>query len=151
LTVHIGVGKIWTLELTDAEREQLTRWTKTRTSPHRLVVRSRIVLLASQGLRTSEIAQRLTVAPATVRMWCERFARHGVGILERDAPGRGRRPGMSASHRLAVLQALAHAPPDRRWTARTLAFKAGVSPTTAWRVLKREQARWLDAARTLQP
>ena len=122
---------------TAAEREQLVHWVKTRTSPQRLVTRSRIVLLAGEGHSVAEIARRLAVTPATVRLWCERFHRRGVGALEKDAPGRGRRPGMDKRTVVAVLRAMSTPPAERVWTARTLAAAVGTSVSTVWRVWKR--------------
>jgi transposase len=123
--------------ITHAEREQLLRWVKTKTSPQRLVMRSRIVLLAGEGHGVSEIARRLSVAPATVRLWCERFHRRGVGALEKDAAGRGRRPGMDMRVVVAVLRAMLTTPPKAVWTARSLATAAGTSVSTVWRVWQR--------------
>ena len=124
--------------LTDPERAQLLDWTRARTSPHRLVVRSRIILLAHEGLTTGEIAARLDVSPATVRLWCRRFNAIGVAALERDRPGRGRPRGMSAPTVLAVLRAM-HAHPDGgpRWTTRALARASGASVASVWRIWKR--------------
>jgi len=39
--------------LSDAEREQLESWTRRRTSAQALAQRSRIVLLAAEGLKTA--------------------------------------------------------------------------------------------------
>jgi transposase len=100
-------------------------------------MRSRIVLLASEGHSVTEIARRLAVTPATVRLWCERFHRRGVGALEKDAPGRGRRPGMDKRTVVAVLRAMSTPPAGRVWTARTLAAAVGTSVSTVWRVWKR--------------
>jgi transposase len=124
--------------LTVAERKQLERWVRARTSPQRLVTRSRIILLAAQGLNASQIARALSVSPSTVRHWCRRFHERGVGTLEYDAPGRGRPRGMSSQHVAAVLRGLIRrSPSGRPWTARSLAEHAGCSATTVWRVWKR--------------
>jgi transposase len=124
--------------VTPSERAQLRAWVSARTTPHRLVIRSRIVLLASAGLPAAEIAARLGVAKATVRLWCERFHRAGVAALPNDAPGRGRRPGMSPAVVDAVLRAMEEQPAGSpAWSARTLAVRARVSASTVWRVWKR--------------
>jgi transposase len=124
--------------LSGAERAQLLRWVRSATSPHRLVVRGRISLLASQGLSTTAIAGRLHVTPATVRRWCERFHRQGLAGIVRDAPGRGRRPGMTPVVLKAIVRAmLTDAAPQGRWTARTLAAHVGTSPSTVWRAWQR--------------
>ena len=91
--------------LTDAERSQLRLWARQRASPHRLVVRSRILLLVSQGLSVREIAQSLRVAQGTVRLWAGRFTDGGLAAIASEAPGRGRPAGIPRSVRLAVLEA----------------------------------------------
>jgi transposase len=126
------------VDLTASERAQLVAWVAAPTSPHRLVIRSRIVLLASEGVPVRAIAARLDVSPATVRLWCDRVRRVGVGVLPKDAPGRGRRPGMSAAVFEAVLTAMQERSNGARpWTARSLAARAGTSASTVWRVWKR--------------
>ena len=45
------------IELTDEERAQLEAWTRRRTSAQALALRSRIVLLAAEGLKNTEIAR----------------------------------------------------------------------------------------------
>ena len=47
------------IELSDDERSQLEAWARRRTSAQALAQRSRIVLLAAEGLKNTEIAQRL--------------------------------------------------------------------------------------------
>lgn len=123
--------------ITAAERAQLIRWVRARTSPQRLVVRSRIVLLASDGLGITGIAERLHVTPATVRLWCDRFSRVGLAALGREAPGRGRPRGMSPDVVVAVLAMMRERPTDAAlWTTRSLGARAGVSASTVWRVWK---------------
>jgi transposase len=120
------------------ERAQLLRWVRARTSPHRLVVRSRIILLAAEGMSIRRIAARLHVSPNTVRLWCDRFHRRGLSALEREAPGRGRRPGMPHQVILAVIRAMQHPPEGGGvWTTRALAAHIGTSASTVWRVWKR--------------
>jgi hypothetical protein len=61
-----------TLELSDAEREQLESWSRRWTTAHALAQRSKIVVLVADGLRTGEIAARLCTAN-TVAKWRRRF------------------------------------------------------------------------------
>lgn len=125
------------IELTGPERQQLLRWIRSPTTPHRLVVRSRIVLLASEGVSSREIGRRLHARPTAVRLWCDRFRRGGLSAIQRDAPGRGRRAGASSDTTLRVLSTMANRPASGRWTARSLGRRAGVSAATVWRVWQR--------------
>ena len=49
------------IELTDDERARLEAWARRRTSAQGLAQGSRIVLAAAEGLRNTEIAQRIGV------------------------------------------------------------------------------------------
>ena len=54
------------IELTDEERAQLEAWTRRRTSAQALAQRSRIVLLAAEGLKNTEIAAAAWGSSATM-------------------------------------------------------------------------------------
>ncbi|MCC7010508.1 MAG: helix-turn-helix domain-containing protein [Acidobacteria bacterium] len=123
-------------KLTAAERLALERWARQRSSPHRLVVRSRIVLLISDGLSAAVVAARLHVAPATVRLWTRRFAVGRLPALLREAPGRGRRSGIAEALTRAVLEATRRLADGPR-TVRQVAALAGTSPSTVWRIWRR--------------
>jgi len=60
--------------LTQAEAEELERIVRKRTSPQRLAERARIILLSAQGCGIAAIAQRLSVAENTVKLWRQRWA-----------------------------------------------------------------------------
>ena len=65
------------------------RLARSRTAPARAVERARIVLLSRYGNSVEEIEQTLGVCPATVRLWLNRFNRHGVeGLADRPRSGR---------------------------------------------------------------
>jgi DNA-binding NarL/FixJ family response regulator len=53
------------IELSDHERARLEAWTRRRTSAQALAQRARIVLLAAEGLRNTEIAGRVGVSRNT--------------------------------------------------------------------------------------
>ena len=54
------------LALTDAAFSALTTWSRSRALPQRLVLRARIVLLASEGVPNRQIALRLGASAPTV-------------------------------------------------------------------------------------
>src|SRR2546423_14034756 len=79
------------IELTDEERAQLEAWTRRRTSARALAERSRIVLLAADGVNNTEIAARLELAVSSVRKWRKRFVEHRLdGLTDEPRPGRPR-------------------------------------------------------------
>jgi transposase len=118
----------------DDIRRLLQRWVRSGTTPHRVVRRSTIVLLALEGLSSRAIARELGVSQRTVLRWRRRFERAGCEALWRDAPGRGRKPTVSPEVRLAVWTARASMP---KATMRELARLFGISLATVHRILMR--------------
>jgi len=77
--------------LSDDERQHLEKTVRQLTAPQRLVQRSRIVLLAADGLSNSAIKAQLHCARATVVTWRGRFAEQRlVGLADEPRPGRPR-------------------------------------------------------------
>src|SRR4051812_41786610 len=79
------------IELDDVERAELERWTRRPSSAQALALRARVVLLAAEGLKNTEIVQRLGIRHASVRKWRNRFAAQGLdGLSDEPRPGRPR-------------------------------------------------------------
>ena len=77
--------------VSDAERQHLEKTTRQLTAPQRMVLRSRIVLLAAEGLGNSAIGRQVGCNRATAVLWRGRFARQGLaGLLDQPRPGRPR-------------------------------------------------------------
>ena len=72
--------------LTPPERSQLESWVRGRSTPHRLVLRARIVLRASEGLENFQIAEELRTRPNAVSLWRRRFTLLRLPGIEQDAP-----------------------------------------------------------------
>lgn len=111
------------LRLTAEQRPALVRWSRGRSTPARLVLRSKIVLLAAQGMMNKDIARELDTDVNTVGRWRGRFAQHGLAGIQQDAPRGGRKPTKRA--RLApkiVKKTIAEKPQGAtHWSTRTLA------------------------------
>ncbi|HEY5349180.1 MAG TPA: helix-turn-helix domain-containing protein, partial [Candidatus Lustribacter sp.] len=56
-----------------------------RAAGARLIERSRIVLLAADGLNNLEIAERIGINSIKVGRWRQRFVQWGFAGIERDA------------------------------------------------------------------
>jgi hypothetical protein len=65
------------VELSVDERAQLESWTRRRSSAQALALRSRIVLLAAEGLRNSEIAAALGIHRNVAASGARGFSRTG--------------------------------------------------------------------------
>lgn len=71
------------------EEATIDRLARSRTAQARTVQRALIVFLSRQGDTVEEIAEKLVVCPATVRVWLTRFNREGVaGLADRSRSGR---------------------------------------------------------------
>ena len=90
------------ITLTDNDRKMLTRWSRGRSTPVRLMQRAQIVLLAAEGKMNRDIATELDIMPNTVGRWRERFAQGGVTAIIRDAPRSGRKPAVQRSTPLRI-------------------------------------------------
>jgi transposase len=75
----------------DTDRPTLEAWIRARTTPQRVVLRSRVVLLLAEGMSAREVARRLGVSRHTVDLWRKRYLAEGCETLTRDRPGRGRK------------------------------------------------------------
>jgi len=126
------------IELSEGDRLILERWARGRSTPARLVLRSRIVLLAAAGLRNNQIAQQLGCGAKTVCLWRSRFAQRGVTGIEKDAPRGGIRAVESEILAQQIIHKTLHESPPRRyrWTTRSLAAAVGTSPAMVQRVWK---------------
>ncbi len=61
------------IELSSEARLELEKLSRRRTTPVRVVQRSRIILLAADGAQNKEIAERLGVAPRMAALWRSRL------------------------------------------------------------------------------
>ena len=77
--------------LSEEEAKELSRRAGKYTLPYFMVMRAKIILLAAQGLRNDEIADRLNTRREIVSMWRKRFFEERLrGLEERPRPGRPR-------------------------------------------------------------
>src|SRR5437667_2950785 len=74
------------VKLTEDEERLLARWSRGRSTPQRLVLRSNIILLAASGWENKRIASKLRTRQNTVSLWRSRFLSHRVDGISRDAP-----------------------------------------------------------------
>src|SRR5881409_1828914 len=124
------------LEVSDEARRTLEGWVGARTSPQRMVIRARIVLLAAQGLANRRIARAVRTSRPTVLLWRNRFAAGGVAALLEDAPGRGRPAAISPTKVGSIVEATTQTRPRgaTHWSTRTMAKAQGVSHATVQRI-----------------
>lgn len=123
------------LELTDEEREQLSRWERRRKSAQALALRSRIVLKCAEGHPNTEVAAFCGVTPMTVSKWRRRFCELRLdGLL--DDPRPGRPATISADQVEEVLVATLESTPKNatHWSRAKMAERSGLSKSTIGRI-----------------
>ena len=114
--------------LSGEEREQLQAWARRRKSAQALAARSRIVLLAADGLKNTEIAAELGIRRAMAARWRTRFAEHRLdGLLDEPRPGRPRTIS-DAQVEEVIVKTLETTPPDAtHWSTRSMAGEVGLT------------------------
>ena len=118
--------------LTGEEKQELVRLARGRNTPQKVALRSKIVLLADEGVNKRRIADGLNTTRPTVYLWLERFAEGGVDSLKQDAPRPGRKPALSSEAELEIVEATLSEKPAgaTHWSVRTMAEAKGVSRMT---------------------
>src|ERR1700727_2662504 len=116
--------------LSDEERAQLESWERRRTSAQALAERSRIVLAAAEGLKNTEIAERLGVHRGMVTKWRNRFAVDRLdGLCDEPRPGQPRKLTDQKIDEV-ITKTLESAPRDAtHWSTRSMAAEVGLSQT----------------------
>ena len=81
----------YNITLSPEEEKELLRRTSKYTLPYFEVIRAKMILLAAQGLRNDQIAEKLDSRREVVSMWRKRFFEQRLdGLEEHSRPGRPR-------------------------------------------------------------
>jgi transposase len=122
------------VRVSSAEREQLDSITRSRSLPHSLVRRARIVLMSADGVSNGIIAGRCGVSVPTISHWRRCWRERGVAGLHGELrPGR---PRSYDDERVAALmrKVLHSRPPNAtHWSVRGVAQETGISKSTVAR------------------
>jgi transposase len=123
------------IELSDDERARLESLARRRSSAQALALRARIVLLAAEGLKNTEIAERLGIDHATVRKWRSRFAERRLdGVLDEPRPGRPRTITDEQVEEV-IVRTLETTPRDAtHWSTRSMAREVGLTQSAVLRI-----------------
>lgn len=125
------------LVLSEDERLQLASLSGSRSLPHGLVARAKVILWSAEGASNSEIAARLQWTRATVGKWRRRFLDRRVqGLYDELRPGR---PRSVEDEQVAALlkRTLSRQPKAAtHWTVREAARVSGISKSTVHRLFQ---------------
>jgi transposase len=127
------------LTITEEERAELLRRVRAHTTPQRAAQRTRIVLLAADGLPNRQIAPIVGMNQHTVAQWRRRFeAERLAGLTDRKRSGRPLVYGHD--QRLRIVATVTQEPPDpaSHWSRSQLAkvlADMGISASRVGRIL----------------
>src|ERR1700730_4476000 len=117
-----------------AESEQLGSIARSRSLPHSLVRRARIVLMSAEGVSNQTIAARCGVSVPTISHWRRCWRERGIAGLHGELrPGR---PRSYDDERVAALVGkVLHSRPGNaaHWSVRGVAQETGISKSTVAR------------------
>lgn len=124
------------ITLTDEERVTLTKWSRGRSTPARLVQRARILLAAADGRENRHIAAALGCTRRTVGTWRNRFLTERLAGIEHDAPRGGRTPAQRQRFEAEIIRKTTQETPPNatQWSTRSLAKALGCDDTLVQRV-----------------
>jgi transposase len=117
-------------------RRKLERQARGRSTAARVVMRSRIVLLAADGLQNKQIAQTLKVTPRMAALWRGRFIKQGIEGLLKDAPRPGRTPAITSEVTATLIEKTTQSTPPNatQWSTRTMAKEMNISKASVSRI-----------------
>jgi putative transposase len=123
------------LVLTKEEHEQLKAMVNSRSLPHGLVNRARIVLMAAEGEPNFAIAKEVGLSAQMVCKWRQRYLQQGLsGLHDELRPGR---PRSISDEKVAVLirKTLQTKPKEgTHWTIRSMTKETKLSRPTIHRI-----------------
>lgn len=124
------------LPMTVEQQRVLETWANAPTSPQYIVMRSRICLMAHQGVPNRQIAVNVGTSRPTVLLWRQRFAEAGPAALEQDAARGASVQRLETAQVIAIVEATLHTrPPDAtHWSTRSMAERFRVSHMTVARI-----------------
>lgn len=132
------------MEVSPQARSELERMARSSVLPHRKVVQAQALLSLADGRSVRSTAKEFRTYPNTVAAWRDRFIEAGIAGVGVIAPGRGRKPEISAVTVEAIVHDTLHTVPDdgsRCWSTRSLGARHGVGKDTVQRIWKARNLR----------
>ena len=124
------------LPITEEQRKIIDAWARAKKTPQRIVLRSRICLLASNDVSHNAIAKRLNTSRSTVNLWIKRFKEQGLTGISEDATHGTSMRCLDVEKVKSIVEATLHTKPKdaTHWSTRTMAKAQGVSHSTIQRI-----------------
>lgn len=123
------------IALTPEARSELEAIVRSRSLPHSLVRRAKIVVMCADGVDNKSIAEKLALSRATVGKWRTRFLRQGLaGLYDEPRPG-GPRSVTDEQVASLLRRTLQTKPKDAtHWSCRSIAAETKLSKSTVNRI-----------------
>lgn len=124
------------IELTESEIKTLSRWSRGRRTPMRLMKRAKIVLMAAEGEQNKTIAERLGIDRGQASRWRRRFVEKRLVGIEKDLPRGGRKAKKRERMAPLIIERTTQSKPSHatHWSVRTLADTLGIDKSMVHRV-----------------
>jgi transposase len=122
-------------QLSEEQRQELTRWARSRTLPAGDALRARLMLALGEGKSWTQIETELGTSRPTIARWKQRFEQDGMSGL--DPRHKGSKPRTATPTMQArVLRKTTRKPEDgsTHWSCRKMAAALGVSKSTVQRI-----------------
>lgn len=122
--------------MTANQKRNLEALVRAHKTPQRIVLRSRICLIAADGVSNNAIAKQLGTSRPTVLKWRNRFSDQGVDGICNDAPHGPSSRRLDEGKVKAIVETTLHTTPKgaTHWSTRTMAKEQGVSHSTVSRI-----------------
>jgi transposase len=117
--------KLYHINLTEEEREELVRFTTSGRNAARKLMHARILLKADEDLQDDQIAEHLDVSVCTVERVRKRCTLEGITAALHPKKQPPRKPKLDGEGEARLVQIACSMPPDgrQRWTLHLLADK----------------------------
>ena len=124
------------LAMSEEQLRQLKAWVRAPATPQKIVLRSRICLLAREGRSNRQIARELNISRPTVILWREHFVQAGVAGIEHERPRKPSSRRLDAEQSRRIVETTLHSSPKdaTHWSTRSLARHLGLSHMSVARV-----------------
>lgn len=124
------------LHLTEEVKQELLVISRSTKAEHRMVHRSKIILLLNEGKTYKEIISELSTNHEAIAKWKHSFQSAGINGLF-DLPGRGKLSVYNKYDESRVINLACSKPEDgySSWSQQRIAKKLGMSQSTVCRIL----------------
>lgn len=116
-------------------RQQIEAFARSCSLPHALVVRAKVILMACDGMKSIDIAEKVGLSRVSVGKWRTRFIQDGLsGLYDELRPGRPRQ--IEEEQIAELINTTLRSTPwgETHWSCRTMSDSIGLSKSTVQRV-----------------